>query len=83
VEEVVSRNLALATTVPDAERISGTYKRPTSSTLEAKASLVRDLAAQIARGELSPRLVAERLEMLARGLDEDAGSVLALEVARG
>jgi hypothetical protein len=81
----MSRNLAFAQTVPDAEpaRDSGTYRRATSATLEAKASLVRDLAAQIARGELSPRLVAERLEMLARGLDEDAGSVLALEVARG
>lgn len=73
------RNIELATTLPDAERSSGTFRRATSSTLEAKATLVRELAAQVRAGELSPRIVSERLEMLARGLDEDAGAVLALE----
>lgn len=75
----MSRNLALAATQPDVDRPSGAYRRATSSTLEAKAQLVRALADQVRAGELSPRIVAERLEMLSRGLDEDAGAVLALE----
>jgi hypothetical protein len=79
---VADRNFALAQTVPDGERISGTFRRATSSTLEAKSALVRELAAQVASGELSPRIVVSKLEMLARGLDEDAGSVLALEASR-
>lgn len=73
------RNFALAETVPDENRVSGTYRRATSCTLEAKAALVRDLAEHVRAGRLSPLIIAERLEMLSRGLDEDAGAVLALE----
>lgn len=65
------------------DRTSGVYRRPMSTTLESKAAVVRDLAAAVASGELSPRQVAEKLEMLARGLEEDAGAVLALEARHG
>jgi hypothetical protein len=68
----------LAQTVPDG-RVSGVYTRPTSDTLAAKADLVRELAAQVRRGELSPLQVAGKLELLAAGLDVDAGGALALE----
>lgn len=79
---MTERNKLLSATLPDvegAERTSGTYLRPTSATLESKAALVRELAAQVRAGELSPQRIAASLELLAQGIDIDAGSVLALE----
>jgi hypothetical protein len=73
------RNLALASTLPDSDRVSGTYARPTSATLEAKAASVRDLATQVAAGDMTPKRIAALLESLAQGLEVNAGEVLALE----
>lgn len=74
-----TRNLAFAVTLPDADRPSGSYSRPLSSTLEAKAASVRELAAQVAAGELTPKRIASLLESLAQGLEVNAGESLAME----
>ena len=74
-------NIALANTLPGVESVreSGAYRRPTSSTLEVKAQLVRELAVLVKAGDLSPKIIGDKLESLAQGLEVDAGAVLALE----
>jgi hypothetical protein len=64
---------------PPVERPSATYRRATSSRLEVVAKYAHDLGKQIASGEVSGRLAAEKVELFSRELDEIAGEVLAQE----
>lgn len=65
-----------------AERISGTFKRAATSRLEVIAKFAHDLAKQIASGDVSPRLAAEKVELFAQRIDEIAGEVLVQEARK-